>query len=174
MSEFRSLFRKESMNQLGQQVTTGPYVSTSRLMPWLTLVAILVLLISFLVWSFAGLLPVTVSCKGFAHADGDTCILLLTPQLMQAHEAAAGDSVRVERPNGSTLTGTVIEVSQNPYSRQELSGIIESDWIFNEVANDDYNYYVTVKVDDQLKKNDLVRAVITTDVVAPIALILDP
>ena len=55
------------MDQLSQQTTTGPYVSTSRLMPWLTLLAILILLVSFLVWSFVGKLPVTVSCTGFAH-----------------------------------------------------------------------------------------------------------
>ena len=87
MSEFRSLFRKESMDQLSQQATTGPYVSTSRLMPWLTLVAILILLASFLVWSFAGQLPVTVSCKGFAGENGNTCIALLTPQQMHARTA---------------------------------------------------------------------------------------
>ena len=174
MSEFRSLFRKESMDQLSQQATTGPYVSTSRLMPWLTLVAILILLASFLVWSFAGQLPVTVSCKGFAGENGNTCIALLTPQQMQAHAAETGDDVRVVRPNGTTLTGKVVGVSDTPQSRGELSEIIESDWIFNEVATSEYNYYVTVEVEGQLKKNDLIEAVITTRIVTPIALILDP
>lgn len=174
MSEFHSLFRKESMDQLSQQTTTGPYVSTSRLMPWLTLVAILILLVSFLVWSFAGQLPVTVSCKGFAPEKGNICIAFLTPQQMQTHEADTGDDVRVVRPNGTTLIGTVVGVSETPHSRQELSDIIDSDWIFNEVAKSDYNYYVTVEVQGLLKKNDLIEAVVTTDVVTPIALILDP
>jgi len=174
VSEFRSLFRKESMDQLSQQTATGPYISTSRLMPWLTLVAILILLVSFLVWSFAGQLPVTVSCKGFARENGNICIVFLTPQQMQAHEADTGDDVRVVRPNGTTLTGKVIGVSDTPYSRQEMSHIIENDWIFNEVAKTEYNYYVTVEVTGQLRKNDLIEAVITTNVVTPIALILDP
>ena len=68
----------------------------------------------------------------------------------------------------------MVGVSDTPQSRGELSEIIESDWIFNEVATSEYNYYVTVEVEGQLKKNDLIEAVITTRIVTPIALILDP
>ena len=174
MSEFRSLFRKESMDQLSQQATTGPYVSTSRLMPWLTLLAILILLVSFLVWSFAGKLPVTVSCRGFAPETGNICKLFLTPQQMQTHDADLNDDVRIVRPNGSTLSGKVTDVSDTPLSRQELSDVINSDWIYYEIVQSEYNYTVTVEVSGQLKQDDLVQAVITTDHVVPIALILDP
>ena len=174
MSEIRSLFRKESMDQLSQQTVTGPYVSTSRLMPWLTLVAILILLASFLVWSFAGKLPVTVSCMGFAPKTGSSCILFMTPQQMQKHEAAPEDDVQVIRPNGETLRGKIVSVSDTPHSRHEMSDIINSDWVFNEVAGTEYNYYITVEVNGQLKQDDMVKAVITVDHVVPIALINDP
>ena len=173
MSEIRGLFRKESMDQLSQHTVTGPYVSTSRLMPWLILVAILILLASFLIWSFAGKLPVTVSCMGFAPKDGENCILFLTPQQMQEREAAEGDDVRVIRPNGETLLGKIVRVSDTPHSRQEMSDIIKNDWIFSEVARAEYNYYVTVQVSGQLKQDDMVEAVITVDHVVPIALIND-
>ena len=174
MSETRSLFRKESMDQLSRQANTGPYVSTSRLMPWLTLVAILILLGSFLVWAFSGKLPITVSCQGFAPEKGSSCILFLTPQQMQSHETKANDDVRVVRPNGSTLLGKVISVSDTPHSREEMSHIIDNDWIFNEVANASYNYYVNVEVNGQLNKNDMVEGVITVDNVSPITLFANP
>ena len=93
---------------------------------------------------------------------------------MQTHEADLDDDVRVVRPNGTTLSGTVIGVSETPKSRQEISDIISNDWIFNEVAKSEYNYYILVEVDGQLKKDDMVQAVITTDHVVPIALVLDP
>ena len=174
MSETRSLFRKESMDQLSRQANTGPYVSTSRLMPWLTLIAILILLASFLVWSFSGKLPITVPCKGFAPESGSTCILFLTPQQMQTHGAKPDDAVRVERPNGSILLGKVLGVSDTPHSREEMSQIIDSDWIFAEVSDANYNYYITVEVNGQLKKDDMLEGVITVDNVSPIELFANP
>ena len=174
MPKTENLFRKESMDQLSQQTKTGPYVSATRLMPWMTLVAVLVLLLSFLIWAFAGKLPVTVSCFGFAPNTGNECILFLTPQQMQTYKADSGDDVRVTQPNGGILRGKVVDVSTKPHSLEEMSGIIESDWVFNEVARADYNYYVTVTVNSPLQKEDLVEAVITVDHVRPIVLMIDP
>ena len=174
MPKTENLFRKESMDQLSQQTKTGPYVSAARLMPWMTLVAVLILLLSFLIWAFAGKLPVTVSCFGFAPDAGNECILFLTPQQMQTYKADSGDDVRVTQPNGGILRGKVVDVSTKPHSLEEMSGIIESDWVFNEVARADYNYYVTVTVNSPLQKEDLVEAVITVDHVRPIVLMIDP
>lgn len=174
MANSENLFRRESMDQLSQQTKTGPYVSATRLMPWMTLVAVLILVLSFLIWAFAGKLPVTVSCKGFAPNTGNECILFLTPQQMQTYETDQGDDVRVTQPNGGILRGKVVGVSDKPHSQEEMSNIIESDWVFNEVAKADYNYYVTVKVNSPLQKEDLVEAVITVDHVRPIVLMINP
>jgi hypothetical protein len=80
--------------------------------------------------------------------------------------------VRVIQPNGSILLGEVIGVSDKPYSLPELSSLIESDWVFNEVLSGDYNYYIIVELDAQLQEEDMVDAVITVDHVRPIALMI--
>lgn len=171
MSDKGSLFRKESMDQLSRHIKTGPYVSTSRLMPWLVLVAILIVLISFMIWAFAGNLPVTVSCKGYAKESGSECILFLPPQKMQTHPAEVGDELRVVRPNGSSLLGRVTSVSDTPLSRQEMSDMISNDWIYAEMATSEYNYYITAQVYGHLRKEDIVDAVITVNHVVPFELI---
>lgn len=174
MANSENLFRRESMDQLSRQTKTGPYVSATRLMPWMTLVAVLILVLSFLIWAFAGKLPVTVSCKGFAPADGKQCILFITPQQMQRHEPKPGNDVRVTQPNGDILLGKVVGISDNPQSLQELADIIQSDWVYKEVATAEYNYYITVEVNSPLEREDLVDAVITVDHVRPIFLMLNP
>ena len=174
MANSENLFRRESMDQLSRQTKTGPYVSATRLMPWMTLVAVLILVLSFLIWAFAGKLPVTVACKGFAPADGKECILLLTPQQMQRHRPEKRDDVRVTQPNGGKLLGKVIGVSENPHSQQELADIIQSDWVYKELATEEYNYSITVSLNAPLAKEDLVDAVVTVDHVRPIFLMLNP
>lgn len=174
MAKSENLFRKESMDQLSQQTKTGPYVSATRLMPWMTLLALLILILSLLIWAFTGKLPVTVACKGFAPEAGNECILLLPPQLMQTYETDQGDDVRVTQPNGGILRGKVVDVSDKPHSLGEMSTIIESDWVFNELAAAEYNYYITVELNAPLQKEDLVEAVITVDHVRPIVLMIDP
>ena len=80
--------------------------------------------------------------------------------------------MRVIQPNGSILLGEVFGVSDKPYSLAELSSLIESDWVFNEVLSGDYNYYIIVELDAQLQEEDMVDAVITVDHVRPIALMI--
>ena len=63
--------------------------------------------------------------------------------------------MRVIQPNGSILLGEVIGVSDRPYSLAELSSLIESDWVFNEVLSGDYNYYIIVELDAQLQEEDM-------------------
>ena len=172
MTNSENLFRKESMDQLSRQTRTGPYASATRLMPWMTLVAVLILVLSFLIWAFAGKLPVTVSCRGFAPEAGNICLLFLPPQQMQTYQADEEDDVRVIQPDGGILLGKVVGVSDKPYSREELSPIIESDWVFNEVVAAEYNYYILVELDAPLQEEDLVDAVITVDHVRPIALMI--
>lgn len=174
MANHENLFRKESMDQLSRQTKTGPYVSTTRLLPWVTLVAVLILTLSFLIWAFTGKLPVTVSCKGFAPKDGDECILFLSPQQMQTYKADQGNDVRVTRPDGEILLGKVVGISDDPHSQKEMGNIIKSDWVFKEVAEAEYNYYITVDMDGQLQKEDLVDAVITVEHVRPIVMMLEP
>jgi len=174
MAPTENLFRKESLDQLSQQDKIEPYVSTAQMMPWLTLVAVLILLLSFLVWSFAGTLPISVSCKGVCADDGPNCYLFVTPQQMQTHRVTEGDTVRVTRPSGEALLGKITEVSKTPMSEAELSTYIEDDWLLKEVSAADYNYYMTAEVDGTLEAADLLDAVITVEHVRPIMLMIRP
>ena len=82
--------------------------------------------------------------------------------------------MRVTQPNGDILLGKVVGISDNPQSLQELADIIQSDWVYKEVATAEYNYYITVEVNSPLEREDLVDAVITVDHVRPIFLMLNP
>lgn len=174
MAPTENLFRRESMDQLSQQDKIGPYVNTAQMMPWLTLVAVLILLLSFLVWSFAGTLPISVSCRGICPEDGPLCYLFVSPQQMQQHKVVEGDSVRVTRPNGEALQGKIIEVSKMPMSQAELSEVLNDDWLLQEVSASDYNYYLYAELDGSMEAADLLDAVITVDNVRPIKLLVNP
>ncbi len=174
MTPTENLFRRESLDQLSQQDKIGPYVNTARMMPWLTLVAVLILLLSFLVWSFAGTLPISVSCRGICPDYGPTCYLFVSPQQMQKYKIEVGDSVRVTRPNGEALQGKITEVSNTPMSQAELSENINDDWLLEEVSASEYNYYLYAEVNGSLEAADLLDAVITVDNVQPIMLLVNP
>ena len=174
MAPTENLFRRESMDQLSQQDKIGPYVNTARMMPWLTLVAVLILLLSFLVWSFAGTLPISVSCRGVCPDYGPACYFFVSPQQMQKHKVEVGDFVRVTRPNGEALQGKITEVSSTPMSQGELSEIIDDDWLLEEVSASEYNYYLYAEVNGSLEAADLLDAVITVDNVRPIMLLVNP
>ena len=76
-------------------------------------------------------------------------------------------------PDNSTMQGTVSEMSSVPYSLEEVSEILEKDWIIDQLVDSSYVYQLKVDTETETSQNIIVQASIVTSEVKPIQYVLN-
>ncbi|MBQ8970625.1 MAG: hypothetical protein IJ073_04855 [Lachnospiraceae bacterium] len=165
-----SLFRKESMDQLTMHDKVGEYVSTTDRRGWLILTALLILIISFLVWAFTGSLPIAVSGMGYSDKSDREGHLFIAPDAMQKRNIAIGDPVHIIFPDARQIEARVTDISGHPMSDEEISETFGYNaWITEKVTPDDsYNYIIWIEAEEDLEKDMLFEAQVVEETVVPI------
>ncbi|MDD3279710.1 MAG: hypothetical protein PHG16_12655 [Lachnospiraceae bacterium] len=168
--EKSSLFRQESLERIESPEQMNAYIKISRPGIWILLAALLVLMGSSVVWAVTGTLPETMEVKGRTLENGQ--IRCYEPA-DSANLNLEGCAVKVRLPDGTVCLGKVLEVSTIPYSAEELSASIGSDWLADNLLTSGYSYEICIKSDADLKEDLLASVTITTDEVKPIQFILN-
>lgn len=165
-----SLFRKESMDQLTMQDKVGEYVSTTDSRAWLILVALLILIVSFLVWAFTGSLPIAVSGIGYSESRNKEGHLFISPHAIQRRSIKIGDPVHITFPDAKQIEAKVMDISGYPMSGEEIAETFGyNNWIIERVTPDgDYNYIIWIEAEEDLEKDTLFTAQVVEDTVVPI------
>ena len=166
----RTIFQKKSLDYAEAPEQLDAYVKASGSGVWLVILALLILMITTVVWSVTGTLPETLEVKGCTGLDGN--IYCYIPSEMNCMYL---DGCRVSGtlPDGSIATGYVQRVSEQPYSKEELKQKLDSDWIAENLISSVYSYEVLIQTENQFQKNMLTSVVITVDEVKPIKFILN-
>ena len=147
----QSIFRRESLDRVESPEQLDAYIKVSHPKVWLIMAALLVAVISVIVWSVVGSLPQTMTVKG----------------------VTVGCKANITLPDGRSISGKVEAVSQNPYSQEEIRAEISEDWLADNVLDGNYSYEVRVIAEEDIPPNMLATVIITTAEMKPIQFILN-
>ena len=155
----QSIFRRESLDRVESPEQLDAYIKVSHPKVWLIMAALLVAVISVIVWSVVGSLPQTMTVTG----------VTVGGNVINCYACVAN----ITLPDGRNISGKVEAVSQNPYSQEEIRAEISEDWLADNVLDGNYSYEVRVIAEEDIPPNMLATVIITTAEMKPIQFILN-
>ena len=164
-----SLFRRESMDQLTMHDKTGVYVSATQRRAWLILIALLILITSFLVWGFTGSLPIAIPGVGYSDRKDRNGHLFVSPDVLHASHVEVGDPVHITFPDAKQIEAKVTDILWNPMSDEEIAATFGfNGWIIDKVTpKEGYSYVITIEAEEELEKDMLFHAQVVEETVVP-------
>ena len=159
-----SIFNKKATERLRSPDDLDKYVRVTNPSVWVMLIACAALLVGILAWGVFGTVSTSVSATAARTDSGVICLL----NAENAAKVSVGDQAVV---NGSLMQ--VESISELPLSRQEVSDIIESDYLASTLVQSDWSYVVMLTGPDaeELVPNVPLSVSITIESTAPISLI---
>ena len=166
----QSIFRKESLDRVESPEQLDAYIKVARPKVWLIMAALLLAVISVIVWSVVGSLPQTMEVKGITVGEN---VINCYESVENANTNLIGCKANISLPDGRSINGKVEAVSQNPYSQEEIRTQISEDWLADNVLDGNYSYEVRVIAEEDIPRNMLATVIITTAEIKPIQFILN-
>ncbi len=117
-----SVFREKSLERMQSPEQMDKYIKVIGPSVWLALGGFLVLLAGLVIWSFSATLTTELSLKGVALNGHAVCYV--APEV--AETLAVG-----MRADASGVKGEIIQIGDNPISRQEVSEDIGGGYAFD-------------------------------------------
>lgn len=165
-----SIFQKESLDYAESPEQLDAYIKSSGPGIWIVITALIVFMLTAVIWGITGTLPETLEVRGCTGSDGKIFCYIPSGADNLPLENCEASSVL---PDGTRVSGYVCSVSSHPFSKAELKENIHSDWISENLLTEDYSYEVVIKTDASFDEDMLAPIVITTDAVKPIAFVIN-
>jgi len=156
-----SIFRKKSLDRVSSPEELTDYIKVSSPSVWIILLAVVILLISVLIWSIYGAIPDTVKLNALVQDGVAVCYV------------DSDTSVRLKAGMTTELAGRkgkVLEISSTPLSADDLRKTM-ADNVAKSLIKEEWNY--PVKVNASGVSDGLYKTVITIDSVKPVSFILN-
>lgn len=170
----KSIFDFESEDRVESPERLNEYIRVANPGVWVGICALILVLAAFIVWGFTGRIPETASFKGVVDGTNHFKLDVVVDASQYAGKNLVGKEVSYYLPDGITRKGTVTDSTELPLSGQELTDILESDYLSASLISSDYSYLIEVTPEDNLADYDLQIAHVTviTDEVKPIYFLL--
>lgn len=163
------LFNKSSMERISSPEKLNDYIQVATPSVWLILAAVIVLVLSVLVWAIFGSVSTTATMHGLA-ADGQIICYVGTESGVKVEK---GMQVAISGDMDGTVTGEVTEVTAQPLSYVEASAGINSDYAVYALGLSDWNIRATISADSELTEGAIYTVSITTESLRPIELVFN-
>lgn len=158
--ERNNLFRQASLDRIASPEQLDDYIRISRPGIWIVLLAIIILLATFLVWGAYGTLPTTIHEVGIVKNGEMICYNADVSNITPSMPVTIGER-----------EGRVTHVSAEPYSSGEVAARYDSDYTVHMLGIEDWNYEVRVSAPDV--PDGLTEATIITGRVHPITFLFN-
>jgi len=157
-----SIFRKKSLERVSSPEQLTEYIKVSSPSVWIVLAAVVILLISVLIWSVFGTIPSTVKLNALVQDGVAVCYV------------DSNTVVKLKAGMPSELAGTkgtIFEISGTPLSAEDLRKTMADKVTAKSLIKEGWNY--PVKVNAPNVPDGLYEMVITIDSVKPVSFILN-
>lgn len=160
----KSLYREKSIDRISSPEELDGYIRVVGPSVWLFLGAILVFLVSVILWSVVGTVKVTVTKKGYSDGTNVYCYL----------EEGEIDAVNsgMEAYIGKAK-GQVESVAEIPMAYQEIAQFLGSDGLAHALSADVNDWRYAVVVGGAGEKEGICDVTIVIDRMNPIAYLLE-
>lgn len=142
-----NLFRKSTMSRIASADELDHYVKVTNPSAWAVLVAALLLVAGILIWALVAVVPITVERTGVS-LDDKTVYCWVDKHLAE----------RIKDSDAIAWVGEVettnVTVDEVPMSLVEVESLLEYDYIAELLKLDDWNYMVTIQVDEGIRQSD--------------------
>ncbi len=170
-----SIFDFESEDRVESPEKLNEYVRVASPRVWVLALALLLVLISFVVWGITGRIPKSIVLKGVVDKTMGYDIEAMLDASQFTGQSMMDKRVVYTLPNGESGTATVIDASQAPFSRSEMTTMLGSDFLAASLIHSDYTYVLDVKPDTDLSSHNLevLDVTIITSEVQPISFLFN-
>ena len=160
----KSIFNKKATEKLRSPDDLDKYVRVTNPSVWVILVACVLLLAGLLAWGVFGSVTTNVASTGVRVGGTTLCFL------------GAEDAAKVSVGDVANVGGKRLEVSSIdviPSSRDEVKGMLDSDYLVSSLINGDWAYTVKFKGEEasSLAEGVPLTVSITVERIAPLSLI---
>ena len=166
----KSIFRQKSLDTVESPEQLDEYIRVSNPRIWIIFAALVILAAAFVVWSIIGTLPQKKKKKGITVSNN---VVQCYVDVSEFSMDLEGCKANIVMPDGSSVEGQVKGVSSNPYSAEEISDSLRSDWMTENVVTGNYAYQVDVELQEEVKPEVLANVTIVTAEVKPIVFLLN-
>jgi hypothetical protein len=144
------IFRKESIEKISTPEQLSTYLMVTRSSWWVIVSALVVALVSFVVWANTGTIPETVDAQGMV-VNGWSVDCYLPSDSIK--EDLVGKKVVISKMNslGTQVNGVISSVSYTPYSKKEITQLVGSEWVVDNLITDPYMYRLIINTDQMLE-----------------------
>lgn len=154
-----SIFREKSMQRVSSPEQLNDYIRVTNPGVWVTLAAVAVLLVGFIVWGVAGSLETKVTAVAISDSETSACYV----READIADISQGDVVRVGDKEYAvseiSAEPTAVDERFSPYALH-LSGFTSGEWV----------YSITL---DQTLPDGVYAASVITDSVSPISFLFN-
>ena len=157
-----SIFRKQSLDRISSPEQLTDYIRVSNPSVWVILAAVVVLMVSVLIWSVFGTLPTTLTVTAYVQGGAAVCYV----DSGTAAKLKAGMTAKIDNTSGK-----VTEVSAKAISKTELGKKYTDADTVKSLTAGQWNYPVQAKISGVT--DGLYEMVITTDQTKPISFVLN-
>lgn len=157
-----SIFRRSNLERISSPEQLNDYMRVSNPRIWTALIAVAILLISFIVWGVFGKLPTTLSLKGVANNGVVICYVPMD----RAEDIEPGDLAMVDKK-----AYEVSDIAGIPLSKAEIDQEQDSDYVRSVLQLDEWNVKVTIGASDIT--DGIVDITITTDYTNPMSFLIN-
>jgi hypothetical protein len=152
-----SIFRKQSLDRVNSPEQLNDYIKTSSTNVWLTISAVLILIVSFFVWMFFGALDTTVTVDGVSKNNSVICFTDNVGEIKVNQKVRLGE-----------VTGTVLSVSKAPLSLEDATALANTDeYTLYRLELSTWNYVVEISLDGSVE-DGYVSADIVVEEISPV------
>ena len=186
---------RDQRDQAGTREELNEYIHITSPGTHIVIISLLILLVSLIIWGFAGTLPVTETVNGLvidkeqygrlnpekanlvADAEGEILILCFVDASRYNGQAIRefGNQATFKMPDQSTFAGTIETKLQAPISMEEAKHILfDNEWVLEKCVSQDYNWLLMIRPEEDLSKYIFTLAEVTllTEEVAPIRFLM--
>lgn len=166
----RSVFNFESEDRVESPERLNEYIRVANPGVWVLVSALVLVLVAFVAWGFIGRIPETVTLKGVVDETLNYHIDVLVDPSQYSAKSLVGKEVVFTFPSGIRGRGKVVNATSTPFSREEMSAMLESDFLTSSLVTSDYSNVLDVEPDADLSEHGLEigQVTIITNEVPPI------
>ena len=170
----RSVFDFENEDRVESPERLNEYIRVANPGTWVMVSALLLVLAAFIAWGLIGTIPRSVTLKGVVDKSTGYSLDVVVDASQFTGESLVGKEATYYLPSGSAGKGKIVRATDTPLSREEMAGVLESDFLASSLVYSDYSYILLLEPEEDLTEHGLEigQVTIIVDEVRPVSFLL--
>ena len=170
----RSVFDFENEDRVESPERLNEYIRVANPGTWVMVSALLLVLAAFIAWGLIGTIPRSVTLKGVVDKSTGYSLDVVVDASQFTGESLVGKEATYYLPSGAAGKGKIVRTTDTPLSREEMAGVLESDFLASSLVYSDYSYILLLEPEEDLTEHGLEigQVTIIVDEVRPVSFLL--